>query len=117
MVKEAEANREADKKGKDEADTKNESEQMIFQTEKAIKDLGDKVEEKDKKDAEDKIKDLKDALEKNDVEDIKKKKEALQEVTYALAAKVYQQQNEASQNASNEEDKKDGVKEAEFEEK
>ena len=117
MVKEAEANREADKKRKEEADTKNEAEQMIFQTEKAIKDLGDKVEEKDKKDAEEKIKDLKDALDKNDVEDIKKKKEALQEVTYALAAKVYQQQNDANQNAGDAEDKKDDVKEAEFEEK
>ena len=48
MVKEAEANKEADKKKKEEADTKNEAEQMIFQTEKALKDLGDKVEEKEK---------------------------------------------------------------------
>ena len=119
MVKEAEANKEADKKRKEEADTKNEAEQMIFQTEKALKDLGDKVEEKEKKDAEDKIKDLKDALEKGDVEDIKKKQEALQEVTYALATKVYQAQAEANKETAdaNAEDKKDDVKEAEFEEK
>lgn len=65
MVKEAEANREADEKKKEEADTKNDAEQMIFQTEKALKDLGDKVEAKEKEEAEEKIKDLKDAMEKN----------------------------------------------------
>ncbi len=121
MVKEAEANREADKKKKEEADLKNEAEQMIFQTEKAIKDLGDKVSDKEKKDAETKVKDLKDALEKNDVEDIKKKKEALQETAYALAAKVYEQASkEANQDNPTEttnDDKKDDVQEANFEEK
>lgn len=121
MVKEAEANREADKKKKEEADLKNEAEQMIFQTEKAIKDLGDKVSDKEKKDAETKVKDLKDALEKNDIEDIKKKKEALQETAYALAAKVYEQASkEANQDNTTEttnDDKKDDVQEANFEEK
>ena len=121
MVKEAEANREADKKKKEEADLKNEAEQMIFQTEKAIKDLGDKVSDKEKKDAETKVKDLKEALEKNDVEDIKKKKEALQETAYALAAKVYEQTSkEANQDNPTEttnDDKKDDVQEANFEEK
>ena len=120
-MKEAEANREADEKRKEEADTRNDAEQMIFQTEKAIKDLGDKVEESDKKDAEDKITALKEAMEKSDIEDIKKKKEELQEVTYKLAAKVYEQanaQNQANQNAEqNTETKDDTVKEADFEEK
>ena len=119
MVKEAEANKEADKKKKEEADTKNEAEQMIFQTEKVLKDLGDKVEEKEKKDAEEKIKDLKEALEKDDLEDIKKKQEKLQEVTYALAAKVYEQANKetSEKESTSETDKKDDVKEADFEEK
>ena len=120
MMKEAEANREADEKRKEEADTKNDAEQMIFQTEKALKDLGDKVEESDKKDAEDKIKALKEAMEKDDIEDIKKKKEELQEVTYKLATKVYEQANAAREEASSgetTEDKKDDVKEADFEEK
>ncbi|MBR1817557.1 MAG: molecular chaperone DnaK, partial [Bacilli bacterium] len=58
MMKEAEANKEADEKRKAEADSKNEAEQMIFATEKAIKDLGDKVDSKDKSEAEEKIKDL-----------------------------------------------------------
>ena len=119
MMKEAEANREADEKRKEEADTRNDAEQMIFQTEKAIKDLGDKVEESDKKDAEDKINALKEAMEKNDVDEIKKRCEELQEVTYKLAAKVYEQVN--AQNAEGSEQsteaKDDTVKEADFEEK
>ncbi|MEG2028391.1 MAG: molecular chaperone DnaK, partial [Bacilli bacterium] len=91
MVKEAEANKEIDKKKKEEVDTKNEAEQLIFATEKAIKDLGDKVDSKDKEKAEAEIKELKEALEKNDIEDIKVKKEKLNESTMALATKVYEE--------------------------
>ena len=119
MMKEAEANREADEKKKEEVDTKNDAEQMIFQTEKALKDLGDKVDSSDKEAAEEKIKALKEVMENGSVEDIKKKKEELQEVTYKLATKVYEQANaQNSANAENSsEDKKDDVKEADFEEK
>ena len=117
MVKEAEANREEDEKRKALADAKNEGEQMIFATEKAIKDLKDKVEDKEKSDAEEKIKDLKEALEKDDLDDIKKKTEALQEVTYALAAKVYQQATPEENKESKDDKKDDGVQEAEYEEK
>ena len=78
MVKEAEANKAADEKRKEEADVKNEAEQMIFATQKSIKDLGDKVDEKDKKQAEDLIKDLEEALKKDDLDDIKAKKDKLQ---------------------------------------
>ena len=119
MVKEAESNREADEKRKEEADLKNEAEQLIFMTEKSLKDLKDKVDEKDKKKAEDEIKDLKEALEKGDIEDIKAKKEKLNETAMAFATKVYEEAAKASQ--SNEEtvkeDKKDDdVVDAEFEE-
>ena len=116
MVKDAEANREADNKRKETADAKNEAEQMIFQTEKAIKDLGDKIDEKEKSEAEEAIKDLKKALENDNVEDIKSKCSKLQEKTYALAAKVYQQQA-PQQEAGKEEPKTDDVKEAQYEEK
>ncbi len=122
MVKEAEANKEADEKRKEEAEVKNNADTMIFSTEKALKDLGDKVEEKDKKEAESKIKDLKDALEKNEIEDIKKKTESLNEIAMKLATKVYE--NAAKENQSNEPtddknatDKKDDVEEANYEEK
>ena len=52
MVKEAEANKEADLRRKEEADVKNEAEQLVFQTEKSMKDLGDKIDAKDKEKAE-----------------------------------------------------------------
>lgn len=122
MMKEAEENKEKDEKRKEEAEVRNEAEQMIFQTEKSIKDLGDKVEEKEKSEIEDLIKDLRDALGKEDIEDIKSKKDKLSEKAMALAAKVYEQANkeraEASEKAEGETDKKeDNVQDAEFEEK
>ena len=121
MRKEAEENKEADEKRKEEAETKNEAEQLVFQTEKAIKDLGDKADKKDVEEAEDLIKEVKEALEKGDIDDIKSKKEKLQEKAMALATKVYEQAAKERQNESNnteeakEEDKKE-VKEADVEE-
>ncbi len=123
MMKEAEANKEADEKRKAEADVKNDADSMIFQTEKAIKDLGDKVDSKDKQEAEDKIKELKDAMNKNDVEDIKKKTENLKDVAMRLATKVYEEAAKNNQAAPNENQtaeepkKDDGVEEATYEEK
>ncbi len=122
MVKEAEANKEADTKRKEEADTKNEAEQLIFATEKSLKDLGDKVSKEDKEKAEKEMKELKEALEKNDLEDIKKKKDALQETAMAFATKVYEEAAKAAQannqNADQNTNSSDNdVKDAEFEEK
>ena len=120
--KEAEEHAEEDKKKKEEADLRNDAEQMIFQTEKAIKDLGDKVDKKDKEEAEDLIKDLRSALDKNDMEEIKSKKEKLTEKAMALATKVYEQANkenaeqQATEKPSNDK-KDDGVVDAEYEEK
>ena len=99
MVKEAEQNREADEKRKEEADVRNEAEQVIFATEKAIKDLGDKVDSSDKEKAESEIKELKEALEKDDIDDIKTKKDKLNETAMALATKVYEQAAKENQNA------------------
>ncbi len=126
MMKEAEANKEADEKRKEEVNVKNDADAMIFSTEKAIKDLGDKVDSKDKSEAEEKIKELKDAMEKNDVDDIKKKTESLNEVAMRLATKVYEEAAKNNQTTNNEstttenkEEKKsdDGVEEASYEEK
>ena len=120
MMKEAEANREADEKRKEEAEVRNEAETLIFTTEKAIKDLGDKITDEEKTKAEDAIKELKEALEGSDIEAIKTKKDALNESAMALGAKVYEEatkqaQTESEQNTS--EENKDNVKEAEYEEK
>ena len=128
MRKEAEENKEADEKRKEEAEVKNEAEQMVFQTEKAIKDLGDKADKKEVEEAEDLIKDLKKALEGGDIDEIKKEKEKLQEKAMALATKVYEQaakerEQESNDDKEDEEEKPkkknkkdDDVKEADIEE-
>ena len=123
MMKEAEANKEQDEKRKQEAEVRNEAEQMVFQTEKSLKDLGDKVDAKEKEEVEGLIKDLKDALGSDDIEDIKTKKDKLSEKAMALAAKVYEQVNKeragsSTDEANTSEDKKDdNVQDADYEEK
>ena len=122
MMKEAEANKEADKKKKEEADLRNDAEQMIFQSEKALKDLGDKVDSKEKEEVENIIKELKEALEKNDMDKVKTIKENLQEKAMNLSAKVYEQaakeqQENSSNETANDDSKKDDVQDAEYEEK
>lgn len=121
MMKEAEANKAQDEKKKEEAETRNEADQIIFATEKALKDLGDKVDSKDKEEAENKIKELKEAIEKNNIDDIKSKKDALNEVAMKLATKAYEEAAKANQNnesnASDESKKDDDVQEASYEEK
>ena len=131
MRKEAEENKEADEKRKEEAEIRNEAEQMVFQTEKAIKDLGDKADKKEVEAAEDLIKDLKKALEDGDIEEIKKEKEKLQEKAMAMSAKVYEEEakkRQAEQEETEDEEdekpakkdkkkkKKDDVEEADIEE-
>ena len=115
MRKEAEENKEADEKRKEETEVRNEAEQMVYQTEKAIKDLGDKADKKQVEEAEDLIKDLKDALENGTIDKIKEEKEKLQEKAMALASKVYEEaakerQQETSTNEEEPEDKKDKKK-------
>ena len=122
MMKEAEANKEADKKKKEEADLRNDAEQMIFQSEKALKDLGDKVDSKEKEEVENIVKELKEALEKNDMDKVKTIKENLQEKAMNLSAKVYEQaakeqQENSSNETANDDSKKDDVQDAEYEEK
>lgn len=97
LVKEAEENAEADKQKREEADLRNESDQMIFMTRKAITDLGDKVTDKEKKEAEDKIKDLESALKTDDLDRIRNAKNELEKSTQALSERVYREQ-QASQN-------------------
>ena len=107
MVKEAEENKEKDNKRKEEAELKNDAEQLVFQTEKSLKDLGDKVSDDEKEEAEDLIKDLKKALEDDDLDEIKEKKEALQEKAMALATKVYEQAQKDYQAENNDKDDDD----------
>ena len=124
MRKEAEEHKAEDEKRKEEADTKNEAEQLVFQTEKSLKDLGDKVTDSEKTEVEGLIKDLKDALEKNDLDDIKSKKDKLQEKAMALATRVYEEaaKQQANTNTTDESSNTtsssdNDVHEAEYEEK
>ena len=119
MRKEAEENKEADAKRKEEAEVKNEAEQLVFQTEKSLKDLGDKVEEKEKEEIEELIKEVKESLEKDDIETIKENKEKLQEKAMALATRVYEEAaKNKEENTETEEtnENNDDVKEAVVEE-
>ncbi|MDO4394734.1 MAG: molecular chaperone DnaK [Mycoplasmatota bacterium] len=125
MMKEAEAHKEEDNKRKEVADTKNEAEQVIFMTEKAIKDLGEKVTDKDKEEAEKLIEKTKKALEGEDLEAIKNAKEELLKKANELATKVYEeaakqnqgQTQEAKSEDSQETKNKDDVVDAEYTEK
>ena len=126
MMKEAEAHKEEDNKKKEAADTKNEAEQVIFMTEKALKDLGDKVSEKDKKEAEELMEKTKKSLEGEDLEEIKKNKDELLKKANELATKVYEEvakQNKGTEESSetkeetHETKKDDDVVDAEYTEK
>jgi len=116
MVKEAEENAEADKKRKEEAELRNESDALVFQTEKTLKDLEGKVEEAEVQKATEAKDALKAAIEKNDLAEMKEKKEALQEIVQALSVKLYEQAAQAAQQQPGQDGagKADDVVDAEF---
>ena len=126
MRKEAEANKEEDDKKRELVDAKNDAEQIVFMTEKAIKDLGDKVSDSDKKEAEELIEKVNKAISSDKVDDIKAAKDKLLEKANALSAKVYEEaaknnQTNASDGATgtdnSNKDKDDNVVDADYEEK
>ena len=119
MMKEAEANKEADEARKQEAEIRNEADSSIFTTEKALSDLGDKVDSKDKENAEELIEEVKKALEGTDTDEIKKKTEELNKVAMDLAGKVYEQAAKEAQANTSEDNNDDHetVEDATYEEK
>ena len=90
-VKEAEQYAAEDKKKREEVDIRNGADQMVFQTEKAMGEFGDKVSESEKTEVNAKLEALKEALKGSDIEAIKAKQEDLQKAFYAISEKVYQQ--------------------------
>jgi len=110
MVKDAEMNASADKEKREKIDIKNQAETLVYQAEKQIGELGDKVDEAAKAKVEEKRVKLKEATEKDDYETMKTLVEELQQELYSLGASVYQQANDASQAAadSNTDSKVDG---------
>ncbi|WP_414052447.1 molecular chaperone DnaK [Macrococcus animalis] len=116
MVKDAEANAEADKKRREEVDLRNEADQLVFATDKAIKDLEGKVETAEVETAESAKEDLKKALEGNDLEDIKAKKDSLNEIVQAMSMKLYEEMAAQQQGAEGQDQtaSEDDVVDADF---
>ena len=101
-VKEAEQFAEQDKKQKEAVDTRNEAEQLVYQSEKIISENGDKFSEADKNDVQQKVDALKEALKGEDIEAIKSKKEELTQSFYKVSEELYKQaaaQTQAQQGA------------------
>ncbi len=118
MVKEAEANKEADKKKREEVDAKNHADSLIASTEQSLKEHGSKISEADKKAIEKDMEDLKEAIKSDKTEDIKTKTQQLMTSSMKLGEAIYKAQQDtagASKTDAKPEDKKDVV-DAEFEE-
>jgi len=108
MVKEAEQHAEEDKKRREEIEVKNEADNIIYATEKALKEYGDKVSPAEKKNIEDALGELKEAVKKGDTGQIKEKIKKVAEVSQKLGQAVYQQ---AAKEAPKEEPKEEGKEE------
>ncbi|RJP34405.1 MAG: molecular chaperone DnaK, partial [Candidatus Omnitrophota bacterium] len=102
MVKDAELHAEEDKKKREEAQTKNEADALVYATEKSLGEYGDKISAEDKSAVENAVQELKTALESNDVEGIRKKKDALEKVSQKLGQAIYEEvaKQQAAQQAA-----------------
>jgi len=124
MKKDAELHADEDKKKKEQIDTVNQADTMIYSTEKLIKDAGDKMKDDDKKEMQEKTEALKKAKEANDLEDMKKKMEELNQIAQKIGTAMYQNQQTTGAEPgakdgageSAEEKKEDNVQDAEAEE-
>ena len=117
MVREAEENADADAKRKEQAELRNEAEQLIFAAKKSVTELGDEVTEEEKANVEAGVEALEKALSEGNVEEIKAKKEELEKVAQELAVKVYSKAAEAGQAAQGDvQSGDDSVVDAEYKE-
>ena len=119
MVKDAEANKEADKKKRESVDARNQADSLVFSTEKSLKEHGDKISAEEKKTIENGIADLKKSLEGTDSEDIKKKTQSLIQVSMKLGEAVYKSQQKpetkTKETKESKQENKDNVVDADFE--
>ncbi|TFI70419.1 molecular chaperone DnaK [Carnobacterium divergens] len=118
MVKDAEANAEADKARKEEVDLRNDVDQLLFSVDKTLTELEGKVDDDEVKKAEEARDELKAAVEANDIEAMKTKRDALNEIVQALTVKLYEQaaQQQAEENPEAAQGGADDVVDADFEE-
>ena len=112
MVKDAEANKESDKKKRDSVDSRNQADTIIHSTEKNLKEHGSKISDADKKAIETAISDLRNALKGTDTEEVKKKTQSLIQASMKLGEAVYKsQQKPADKTGKNNDDKDNKEKE------
>lgn len=118
MVKDAEANAEADKARKEEVDLRNDVDTLLFSVDKTLKELEGKVDEEEVKKAETARDELKAAVEANNIEEMKTKRDALNEIVQNLTVKLYEQaaQQQAQENPEAAQGGADDVVDADFEE-
>ena len=112
MVKDAEANAEADKKKREEVDVKNQADSLVFQVEKNLKEHGDKITAEDKSKIESDLKDLKDAIEKNDLEAMNQKTQDLTQSSMKMGEAMYKDQQAAGGAAGAEQPQSDNQQES-----
>jgi len=119
MVKEAEANKESDKKKRETIDARNQADSIIFSTEKSLKEHGDKITEEEKKAIEAGISDLRNALKGTDTEEVKKKTQDLVQASMKLGEAVYKSQQKDTSGKTDgpktKKDDKENVVDADFE--
>ena len=121
MVKDAEVNKEADKKKREEIDAKNSADSLVASTEQSLKEHGDKVPAEDKKTIEADLESLKEAIKADNVEDIKTKTQTLMQSSMKMGEAIYKSQQaesagEAGGDKASDNGKKEDVVDAEFEE-
>ncbi|WP_338361708.1 molecular chaperone DnaK [Enterococcus faecium] len=118
MVKDAEANAEADKARKEEVDLRNDVDALLFSVDKTLKELEGKADEEEVKKAETARDELKAAVEANNIEEMKTKRDALNEIVQNLTVKLYEQaaQQQAQENPEAAQGGADDVVDADFEE-
>lgn len=114
-VDEAAKYAEEDKKNKEAADARNQADQLIYTTEKSLKEIGDKIDSTDKANIENAVSDLRNALNGNDSDAIKAATEKLTEISYAAFGKVYQQQGQQNPGAAGGPANDDNVVDADYE--
>ena len=107
MVKDAEANRESDKKKRDSVDSRNQADTMIHSVEKNLKEHGSKINETEKKTIETAISDLRNSLKGTDTEEVKKKTQSLIQASMKLGEAVYKNQQKPDEKATDKKDNKD----------
>ena len=106
MVKDAEANKETDKKKRESVDARNQADTMIHSTEKNLKEHGSKISEAEKKAIETAVSDLRNSLKGTDTEDVKKKTQSLIQASMKLGEAVYKSQQKTNEKSGKDQNNK-----------